>query len=101
MFDLLKRTLLAGVGMGLMTVDKVEELAREIAKSAQLSADKGQEFVDEAVARAQQGRKTLETTVQRYVDEAVRRANLVTRDDLNRVLERLERLEQAGAARPE
>ncbi len=94
MIDLMKKTLLAGVGLTLMTKDKVEEVARDIAKSAQLSADKGQEFIDEAVARAKKGRAELDAMVQRAVTEAVKRANLPTRDDISRLAARVEKLEQ-------
>jgi len=100
MIDLLKKTLLTGVGMGLLTKDKVEEVAREIAKAANLSSDKGQEFVNEAVARAKKGREDLEATVQKFVKESLRKANLTTHDDLAQLTARLERIEQALAAKP-
>lgn len=94
MIDLLKKTLLAGVGVTLMTKDKVEEMAREIAEAAQLSTDKGQEFVNEAVARAQKGRQDLEATVQRVVQDTLKAAHLPTRDDLSALAARIEQLEQ-------
>ncbi|MCK4342269.1 MAG: phasin family protein [Phycisphaerae bacterium] len=98
MIDLMKKTLLTGVGLGLMTKDKVEEIAREIANAAQLSTDKGQEFVDEAVARAKKGREDLEATVQRLVSESFKKADLPTREDLAELTARLEKLEQHCAA---
>lgn len=99
MIDALKKMLLAGVGVTLMTKDKVEELAREVAKSAQLSADKGQEFIDEAVARAKKGREEFDALVQRAVNEAVKRTNLPSRDDVAQLNARLERLEQMLASK--
>jgi len=100
MIDLIKKTLLAGVGLTLMTADKVEQVAREIANAAQLSADKGQEFVDEAVARAKKGRQELEATVQRVVRQALEKANLPTRDDVAQLAARIEKLEQRLTDRP-
>jgi len=99
MVDLIKKTLLAGVGLTLLTADKVEEVARDIAKSAQLSTDKGQEFVKEAVERARKGRAELEATVQRMVQQTLQKANLATRDDIAELRSRLERLEQQVAGR--
>ena len=95
MIDLMKKTLLAGVGLTLMTKDKVEEIAREIAKSADLSADKGQEFVDEAVARAKKGREDLEAMLRRMIKELTRKGDLPTRDDLAQLAARVEKLEQS------
>jgi polyhydroxyalkanoate synthesis regulator phasin len=99
MIDAVKKMLLAGVGITLMTKDKVEELAREVAKSAQLSTEKGQEFIDEAVARAKKGRAELDALVQRAVNDAVKRANLPSGDDIARLTARLERLEQVLASK--
>ncbi len=99
MIELMKKTLLAGVGLTLMTKDKVEEMAREMTKSAQMSKEKGEEFVKEAVARAQKGREDLEAAVQRVVSETLKKTNLPTRDDLARLTARIEQLEQTLAAR--
>ena len=99
MLDVMKKMLLTGVGLTLMTKDKVEEVARDIAKSAQLSADKGQAFVDEAVARAEKGRAELDALVQRTVKEVLQRANLPSRDDFAQLSARLEKLEQSLANR--
>jgi polyhydroxyalkanoate synthesis regulator phasin len=93
MIDLLKKTLLTGIGLTLMTKDKVEEVAREIASTTQMSADKGQEFVNEAVARAQKGRAELEATVQRFVQEALRKANVPTRAEFDALQARVQQHE--------
>lgn len=98
MFEPLEKLVLTGVGMALLTRDKVEEWAREIAKSANLSAEKGQKFVDEAVARAKKGRQEFDAAVQRAVDEAIRRTRLATREDLAEMAARIDRLEQKLAA---
>lgn len=99
MIDLLKKTVLTGVGLTLMTKDKVEEMARDIAKTAQMSKEKGEEFVKEAVARAEKGREDLEATVRRIVDEGIRKANLATRDELTALAARVAQLEQTQAGR--
>jgi polyhydroxyalkanoate synthesis regulator phasin len=100
MFDLIKKTFLAGVGMTLMTKDKVEEVARDLAKSAQLSRDKGQEFVEEAVARAKKGREELNALVERAVNDAVRKADLPSRNDIAELNQRLDRLERMLTPKP-
>jgi polyhydroxyalkanoate synthesis regulator phasin len=97
MFDLLKKSMLAGIGVTLMTKDKVEELARDLAASAQLSAEKGEEFVNEAVARAQKGRADLEDLVQRTVNDTLQRTPVATQKDVAALAERVAQLEQHHA----
>jgi polyhydroxyalkanoate synthesis regulator phasin len=99
MIDLVKKTFLAGIGAAAMTMDRVEQMAREIANSAQLSSEKGQAFVDEAVARAQKARSDLQATVQRMVNDALARTNVATRDDVAQLVARIEKLERELAAK--
>jgi polyhydroxyalkanoate synthesis regulator phasin len=93
MFDLIKKTMLTGVGLAVMSKEKAEEMAREIAKTAKLSTDKGQEFVDEVVGKSEKVRKELEETVQRVVNDTLKRANVPTRDDVAQLQARVEELE--------
>jgi polyhydroxyalkanoate synthesis regulator phasin len=96
MLDTIKKTLLAGMGLSLMTADKAAALAGEIADAAELPREKAQELVDHAVARARKGREDLESVIRKLVAEALAKANLATRDELAALESRLARLEQAS-----
>ncbi len=94
MFDLLKKTMLAGIGMTLMTKDKVEEVARDIASSANLSAEKGQQFVDEAVARAERGRADFEQEVRRITEDTLSKSGAATHEQVTALEARIAELER-------
>lgn len=94
MIDLMKKTLLTGVGLAALTADKVEELAREFVKSAQLSSEKGQEFIKEVTQRAEKARTDLEATVRRVVNDSLRKTDLATHDDVSRLEARIAELER-------
>jgi len=94
MFDLIKKTMFTGLGLAVMTKERAEEMAREIAEAAKLSTDKGQEFVDEVVGKSEKMRQELEETVQRVVNDNLKRTDLVTRDDIAQLRARLEELER-------
>jgi len=99
MSDRVKKTFLAGIGAAAMTMDRVEQMARELANSAQLSSEKGQAFVDEAVARAQKARADMQANVQRMVNDALARTNVATREDIAQLVARIEKLERDLAAK--
>jgi polyhydroxyalkanoate synthesis regulator phasin len=61
MFDIIKKTMLTGVGLAAMTKDKVEELAKELAEKGKLSEKEGRDLVDELLKKSEQARKDLET----------------------------------------
>jgi polyhydroxyalkanoate synthesis regulator phasin len=98
MFDLIKKTMLMGVGLAVMSKEKAEAMAREIAENAKLSGEKGQEFVDEVVGKSEKMRKDLEETVQRVVNENLQRTNLVTRDDIAELQAKLDELDKKVAS---
>ena len=99
MIEIVKKTMFAGIGLAAMTKDKIEELAQDVAKSAELPAERGQQFVEEVMDRAETARKDLEEKIHRVVNESIRKSNLATRDDLHRLNARVEELEQKlGAA---
>jgi len=101
MVDLFKKALLTGVGLAALTTEKAEELAREFARSAQLSGEKGKEFVDEVVARSEKARHDLESLIQRLTTETLKRMNIPTREDIARLNERVAELERAVGSRPQ
>lgn len=97
MFDMMKRAFLTGVGLAVMTSERVEEMAREMAKAGQLSADKGAEFVKEAVNQAAKTRTEFEQRVASIVQENLNRSGVATRADIDRLLYRIEELERRMA----
>ena len=94
MIELIKKTMFAGIGLAMMTKDKAEEMARDMAKSADLSAERGQQFVDEVVDRAESARKDLQDTIHRVVNEKLAKTNLATRDDVTQLANRVDELER-------
>jgi len=94
MFDLIKKAMLTGVGLAVMSKEKAEAMAREIAETAKLSSDKGQEFVDEIVGKSEKMRKDLEERIQRIVNETLKRADVPSRDDFDQLRARIEELER-------
>lgn len=93
MFDLIKKTMLAGVGLAVMSKEKAEAAAKEIAESAKLSSEKGQEFIDEVVGKSEKMRKDFEEMIAKAVNEALKRADLPSRDDLAALNQRVDDLE--------
>lgn len=93
MFDLIKKTMLAGVGLAVMSKEKAEAAAKEIAESAKLSSEKGQEFVDEVVGKSEKMRKDFEEIVAKAVSDALKKADVANRDDLAALNKRVDDLE--------
>lgn len=94
MFELIKKTLLTGVGLAVMTKDKIEELAKELVQKGELSEKEGKEFIEELQKKSEQAGKDLETRIDRLVQKAMERLNVATKDDVAQLSARIGRLEQ-------
>jgi len=92
MIDLIKKTLLTGVGLAVMTKDKVEELGRDLASQAELSEKEGREFVDTLLKQSETARDEFESRVGATVKKAVESLNLVHKDELAKLQARVDAL---------
>jgi polyhydroxyalkanoate synthesis regulator phasin len=92
MIDLIKRTLLTGVGLAVMTKDKVEELGKELASQAKLSENEGKEFVDHLLTQSETARKEFEARINSAVQKAVSSLNLASKDEVARLSAKVEEL---------
>ena len=53
MLDILKRTMYAGVGLGMMAKERIEELGKDLAKQAKLSEHEGKELLDDLMKQSE------------------------------------------------
>ena len=97
MFDLLKKTILTGIGIASMTKDKVEELGKKISEESKLTAEEGRKLVNDLLKQSEKARENLETQVQKFVKTALEKLDIPTREDLNRLEKRIKKLENLRA----
>jgi polyhydroxyalkanoate synthesis regulator phasin len=94
MFDLIKKTMLTGVGLAGLTKDKIEKLARELAKKGKLSEEEGKKLVDDLSKKSEKARKDLEAQIEKVVKNTMKKMNLATREDILKLTERVKKLDQ-------
>jgi len=98
MFDLIKKTMLTGVGLAAMTKDKVEELAKELMEKGEMSEKEGKELIDDLLKRSEQAKKDLETKVENIVEKVLGKMNLASKKDISKIEKKLKRLEKKETA---
>ena len=92
--DLLKKTLLAGVGLALKTWDEVEDLAKELVDKGKMTEKDGNTFVKDLQKRYEETQKMLETRVEKTVKDILKKANVVTSDELKAVKKEVRELKK-------
>ncbi len=82
MADLIKKTLLTGVGLALKTWDEVEDLAKELVDKGKMSEKEGSKFIKDLQQRYEDTQQKLEGRVDEAVTKFLKKANVVTSDEL-------------------
>ncbi len=85
MFDLIKRTMLTGVGLAAMTKDKVEELAEELTKEGELSEKEAKELVEDLLKRSKQAKKDLNKKMEDVVTKVLKKMDVATKKEIARL----------------
>ncbi len=83
--DLIKKTLLAGVGLALKTWDEVEDLAKELVDKGKMTEKDGSKFLQDLQKRYEETQKKLEARVEKTVKDFIKKADVVTGDELKAV----------------
>lgn len=82
MFDVMKKSMLAGIGLALKTWDEVEDMVKDVQKKGEMSETEGRKFLDEARERYDEAQGKLEKRVESTVKDFLKKTNIVTTDEL-------------------
>ena len=78
MADLIKKVLLAGIGLALKTWDEVEALAKEMINRGKMSEAEGRKFLKDLQEKYEETQKKLETRVEKSVQDFLKKADVAT-----------------------
>ena len=92
--EFLKKAMLAGVGLALKTWDEVEDFTKEMVEKGKMGEKEGNKFLKELQNRYDDTQKKLEARVEKTVKEFMKKANLVTSDELKAVKKEIRELKK-------
>ncbi len=97
MTDIIKKTMLTGIGLALKTWDEVESLAKELVDQSKMSEKEGSKFIDELQKKYEESQKKLESRVEKSVKQFLKKMDVVTRDDLKALKKEISELKKMVA----
>jgi polyhydroxyalkanoate synthesis regulator phasin len=93
LFETLKKTLYAGVGLAFFTRDKLEEMGKRMAEEAKLSEEDGKKFIDEVLRKSEDAKQAFEKAVNSGVKAAMDRLDIPRRSEIKALEDRVNALE--------
>jgi len=93
--ETLKKMITMGVGAGLMARDELEKVAREFSKKFNMGERDAQKFFDDLEKRYDKAQKKLEARVEEAVRDFLKKADIVTSDELKALKKEIRELKKA------
>jgi polyhydroxyalkanoate synthesis regulator phasin len=95
MLNIIKKTMLTGIGLALIAKDEVEDLAKELINKGKMSENEGTKFLEDLQKRYDETQAKLEEKVQRAVKDFMKKADVVTGDELKALKKEIRELKKA------
>jgi polyhydroxyalkanoate synthesis regulator phasin len=93
--DLIKKTMMAGIGLALKTRDEVEDLVKDLAKKSDMNEQEGKKFLDDLLGRYDEAKVKMEERVEKMVRDFLKKADVVTGDELKALKKEIRELKKA------
>ncbi len=101
MLDMMKKALMAGIGLALKTKDEVEEIAKELIQKGKMSEKDGKKFLDDLMARYESAKSNMDTWVENAVQNLIKKGKLATRDEIEGLRKEVQDLKNSMSAKNE
>jgi polyhydroxyalkanoate synthesis regulator phasin len=95
MLELIKQSMLAGIGLVLKTKDEVEKLAKELIEKGKMSEKEGKNFLEAIREKSDDARNKLEKRVEKIVKEILKKVDVASRDELLALKKEIRELKKA------
>lgn len=93
--DFTKKAFLTGIGLALTAKDEVEDLARDFEKKFSMGEEEGKKFFEDVQKRYEDTQDKLEARVEKSVKEFLKKADIVTTDELKALKKEIRELKKS------
>ena len=92
--EYLKKTMFTGIGMALLTKEKIEELGKDLVAKGAIPEQEGKDFINEALKKSQEAKESLKGQIEKITRDTLKKMNVVTEDELKDLKSRIAKLEK-------
>jgi polyhydroxyalkanoate synthesis regulator phasin len=92
--SILKKGLAFGLGLALASKEQVEKLIDELVKKGELSLEESKDIIDQWKQQTEERKAELQRIVREQIKQVIDKFDLVTKDELQQLEQRIRRLEE-------
>jgi len=94
MESLLGKFLLSGLGVLVLTEEKIEKFIEELTKEGEITQKGKKELLTEIIEKGEEKKKEIEGKIREKVENMLSRMNVATKNDIQKLEKRIEALEK-------
>jgi polyhydroxyalkanoate synthesis regulator phasin len=98
MKNALRKGFALGLGLAIVGKEQIEKWVDELVKKGELSQHESSAFTQELIQKGEEAQQKLDERIQQKLKNLLTELNLATKDDIKRLEERIEELEQREQA---
>ncbi|KYD31324.1 polyhydroxyalkanoate synthesis regulator [Geobacillus sp. NFOSA3] len=92
--SILKKGLAFGLGLALASKEQVEKLIDELVKKGELSLEESKDIIEQWKQQTDERKAELQRIVREQIKQVIDKFDLVTKDELQQLEQRIRRLEE-------
>jgi polyhydroxyalkanoate synthesis regulator phasin len=92
MLDIIKKTMLTGIGIAMKTKDELDEWVKEIVKKGEISEKEGKNILDDIKEKSEKAQKEFEEKIESKFKDLFKKADIATRDEINDLKKEIQEL---------
>jgi len=94
MESLLGKFLLSGLGVLVLTEEKIEKFIEELTKEGEITQKGKKELLTEIIEKGEEKKKEIEGKIREKVENMLSQMNIATKNDIQKLEKRIEALEK-------
>lgn len=95
MIDLVKKSMLTGLGLASLTKDKIEEIVSDFVEKGKMTEQEGRKLAEDLLARSDESREELKAQIEDGVQKALDSMNLAKKSEVEALKKEVEELKKA------
>lgn len=94
MAEFFRKSVLAGIGLITEGSEMMNKLVKELVKKGEISQKEGEKLLKDLLKKGEDARKDLAKTLHEGAEEVLGRADIATKDDLDKLTKRVAAMEK-------
>lgn len=94
MAEFFRKSVLAGIGLITEGSEMMNKLVKELVKKGEISQKEGEKLLKDLLKKGEDARKDLTKTLHEGAEEVLGRADIATKDDLDKLTKRVAAMEK-------